>query len=285
MKYDTIFLNAFTVSLSIVIAIITSAKPISPSENKFLGVRWIRSLIPFIINFAILIFLFIMEIIDNKNINGIDLCKSFFCSFLIILFCSLVAFFIIFRKTEILKDEYDQNELDDYYLKLTESLGDNKIILIIGGDLDFLGEINGENEQYKQLYKAIDEKACKLNILSRKPDFSSTLNGDTRHRLMIGKLLNKFSNRLEIHYYDNACPELPVRGRIITTYENTNMVCRHWKKNNNKYMLPKIYDDTNPEGETILALFKILWDKSTKLSDPEIATLQNEYNIAVTSNT
>jgi len=284
-------------TISIIIALLASSSRQKSSQNK---ARLFISLLPLIINVVILIILLIMESIKNNGFP-IDKLDLLFMPVLIIIICSFGAGLIIFFVIK--KDVFSQGEIDKYYTKLTEDLGDNKTTVVVGGDLDFLGGIGKpicinkicKNEfdsgrdcpkckdkcfiisrQFKQLFKAITEQGCKLQILSNKPNFLSELKGDKAFRLILGKLLKDFILKLEIHCFDEG-KELPIRGRMITTHNSTRKICWHWKKSSDYYSCPILYDDSDPDGQAILSLFDFLWDNTKELSYEERAHLQREY--------
>jgi len=72
---------------------------------------------------------------------------------------------------------------------------------------------------------------------------------------------NGFCHTLEV-----PCHDLPIRARIITTYDDIQKICLHWKIDSDKFEPPKEYAGTDPGGKTILSLFMMLWYRSVKLT-------------------
>lgn len=225
----------------------------------------------------------------------------------IVTFSSVLASFFLFGKN---KEFYNGQELDQKYVDFTNEVGTNHEVYIIAGDFGFLGRLPEEEmpdagckERIKKVYKSkryIDcnaktnsptcdrcflrkkqleqivkmkaTKSVNLKILCRAPK-----SDETAYRNMIGLLASLFNDNIFRFYTEDGgpCPDLPLRGRIISTSNGERKMFSHFVKQKDQYETVNTSADATPIGKTYIGLYTALWQSAKQDSNLVASCRQN----------
>lgn len=210
----------------------------------------------------------------------------------------LVTLFVSYKLVRTKQNIYSGEEIDSKYIDFTKAVGTNREMFIIAGDFGFLGRVpknTGKNfnqcvvalkklletgkpecncsssseqckncimkkEQFKQLVDKVKNKSVNLKILCRRPHTD-----EEEYKITIGYFMELFP-RINIKFYtnqDGKCPDLPLRGRIIETAQNSKKMFSHFVLEPDQYQEMAVCDTNSSEGRTYIGLYSALWRAAT----------------------
>ena len=175
---------------------------------------------------------------------------------------ALIATYFIFKNTDIIETK----KIIPKVIKFTDDAKSDEICLL-GGDLNFFGDdvANMDNDkQYKQL-KAKDFDM--LLILCKKPKQT-----DDILIQRYGKILNDFSNKVEIRFYNEKSKDAHIRGRIkwkLSPHIQQALIYERIQKGQYRIKEEDIACENANIGNPYVLIWDLLWENAEKLSDDE----------------
>lgn len=237
--------------------------------------------------------------------------RVLFSVMVVSIICVLIAYKWIIQYNAII---CDSNESVEKYLQFTSDVKTNSDILIVGGDLSFLGYLpdynygfcsNGcskilsafnhtmqfpevvnkdcpfmekcmlHNAQLKQLHEKLMINKIRIRILCNKPNDNSLI--DKKYRLTIAELYNIFKENLEIRFYIDNCQELPMKGRLKTSNDGTREFFWQWKSDSDVFLFPEKWVDNTAIGKTIIHLYDVLlWNQCAIIDSTCVSKYKTE---------
>ena len=241
------------------------SRPISVLGNTKKVKKCLKlELINLVLNIFLVAMNFIAEV-KHQGIAQIGVIWQYFWTQIAfnVLLILLAALFFTYLFVRTKQNIYSGVEIDSKYIDFTKAVGTNREVFIIAGDFGFLGrvpkktvknfdqcaaalkklletnrpECSGDSnsdqckncifkkEQFKQLVDKVKNKSVKLKILCRRPHAD-----EEEYKITIGYFMELFP-RMEIKFYtnpDGKCPDLPLRGRIIETAQNSKKMFSHY---------------------------------------------------------
>lgn len=209
----------------------------------------------------------------------------------------------------------DGRESVQKYTDFTSDVKTNSDILIVGGDLSFLGYLPEGNYAYcktsckqsltefNQNLKLPEEtetdnkcpyfNKCmlhnvQLRQLVEKHKFNSikirilcnkpgNTIVDKKYRLMIAELYHLFNENIEIRFYNEDCANIPMRGRLKTANNGTREFLWQWKNDSDVFIFPDMWVDNTTIGKTIIQIYDtVIWNQSEVITDAKISVYENE---------
>lgn len=284
-------------------------------------VHYKKTKFPWIIvglDFGLLLFLLVLEW-RTAEPNQIGAILSHFGSLL--LTTSIIAILSVFVTYILIRREistYTAKEIDSQYIDFTEELRTSSSLLLIAGDLSFLGKVPNiqtmadspkrkeckkkllnkneikkcgesgpqcsncimQSNQFIQLVRIFRESSISLGILCRKPK-----DDDITYRLVLGALLHHTTlERVDVRFYtEDMDTHLHLRGRLKRTPSGSQELYWHWKNARNAYQAPVTWYDRDPDGRTLIYLYQnVLWEKCKSIENDHKKTYIAEYKENVT---
>lgn len=303
-----IYCSTLSCLISIFLAIISSPVTINTKRKILL------TFLPLVINFiqyAYIIIDIYFNGLDNKLVKwskqGLESYVeetdiiSFTNHIFLISVCAMVVTFIFVYTVK--KSSFNDKQLTNYYLKLTDSQRESGHMMIIGGSMDFLGKppcnkmlqdttcpntykhslerytskqrskecdnccLN--NKQWKQLHKLVN-MGCRINIVCTHP---SNTENEVYSKAMIGFIIKSWDTNKNISIsFFNVNNNPNIKGRVIEDYNKTKHVCWNFKTTNNEkntYEMPNIYSENSRLGAFIIEAFDNIQSSGKKISQDE----------------